>query len=229
MSGGSTRKIDGRERSMGDRGAERRDFLRSTLRFGSRAALGGSVLVGYAALRRGKTAPAGARAGFGILRPPGSLDEEAFLGACIRCTRCVDACEAQCIQLFGPEGGDHQGTPFIVSRDRGCTLCLACGEACPTGAIEVLERMQDARMGIAEIDARLCLSLNGTGICGACFTVCPLRGRAITQDIRNAPVVHADACVGCGLCEEICLVREPRAIRVRTTRGLTSDNHRGTT
>jgi MauM/NapG family ferredoxin protein len=218
---------DTSERGKREHGGNRRDFLRSTMALGGRAALGGAVLAGYVALRRGKTAPAGTRTGFGILRPPGSLDEEAFLGACIRCTRCADACEAQCIQLFGPEGGDHQGTPYIESRDRGCTLCLACGEACPTGAIATLERMQEARMGIAEIDARLCLSLNGTGICGACFTVCPLRGRAITQAIRNAPVVHADACVGCGLCEEICLVREPRAIRVRTTRGVTAGDRGG--
>lgn len=197
----------------------RREFLRSTAAAAGRAAIGGSLLFGFLSLRRGTTPTIGARAGLGVLRPPGALDEDDFLAACIRCTRCVDACEAQCIRLFGPEAGDLHGTPYIVSTDKGCTLCLECGPACPTGAIAPLERMQDARMGVAEIDDRLCLSLNGTGICGACFTVCPLRGRAITQDIRNAPIVHKDACVGCGLCEEICLVRERRAIRVRTTRG----------
>jgi len=196
----------------------RRDFFRTAAMFGGRAALGGSVLLGFVALRRATTPAAGARGDLGILRPPGALEEHSFLGACMRCTRCVDACEAQCIRLFGPEAGDAHGTPYIASSDKGCTLCLACGDACPTGALVPLERMEDVRMGVAEIDARLCLSLNGTGICGACFTVCPLRGRAITQDMRNAPIVHPDACVGCGLCEEICLVRERRAIRVRTTR-----------
>lgn len=196
----------------------RRQFMRNVVAVGGRAAFASALLYGFLTLRRGSIPAAGVPEDLGILRPPGSLDETAFLSACIRCTRCVDACEAQCIRLFGPEAGTLHATPYIPARDKGCTLCLACGEACPTGAIEPLERMQDARMGVAEIDERLCLSLNGRGICGACFTVCPLRGRAITQDMRNAPVVHPDACVGCGLCEEICLVRERRAIRVRTER-----------
>ncbi len=201
------------------RDASRREFMRQALDAGARAAVGGVLLYGFFALRRSPTPAAGVRGTLGIIRPPGALEEAEFLSACVRCTRCADACEAQCIRFFGPEAGAHHGTPYILAEDKGCTLCLACGEDCPTGAIEPLERMQDARMGIAEIDDRLCLSLNGRGICGACFTICPLRGRAITQDLRNAPVVHANACVGCGLCEEICLVRERRAIRVRTQRG----------
>ncbi len=75
-------------------------------------------------------------------------------------------------------------------------------------------------MGVAEVDKRVCVSHNGTGVCGACFTICPLRGDAITQDIRNAPVVHVDHCVGCGLCEEVCIVRDRRAIRVTTPRAV---------
>jgi ferredoxin-type protein NapG len=78
--------------------------------------------------------------------------------------------------------------------------------------------MEEAEMGLAVVDERLCVSLNGTGVCGACHTICPLRNRAITLDIRNAPKVHEDECVGCGLCEEVCIVREPRAIYVRTDR-----------
>jgi MauM/NapG family ferredoxin protein len=196
----------------------RRAFGGALLGFAARTALLGAGLLGFASLRRSPAAPRGDRGRLGILRPPGSQPEENLLALCLRCTRCADACEAQCIRFFGPEAGPLQGTPYIFARERGCTLCLMCGETCPTGAILPLERMQDVKMGVAEVDKRLCVSLNGTGVCGACFTVCPLRGKAITQDIRNAPAVHADECVGCGLCEEICIVRDRRAIQVRTER-----------
>ncbi|RMF25732.1 MAG: hypothetical protein D6760_00290, partial [Deltaproteobacteria bacterium] len=84
--------------------------------------------------------------------------------------------------------------------------------------IEPLARREDARMGVAVVDERLCVSHNGSGVCGACHTACPLRDRAISQDLRNAPVVHDEACVGCGLCEEVCIVRDRRAIQVQTER-----------
>lgn len=185
---------------------------------GGRFLMLGALLYAFFGLRRSTTPPRGSRGHLGILRPPGSLAEPAFLARCIRCTRCADACEAQCILFFGPEAGPLEGTPYIQARDKGCTLCLTCIETCPTGALQPRERMEDVRMGVAEVDKRLCVSLNGTGVCGACHTVCPLRNRAITLSLRNAPVIQADHCVGCGLCEEICIVREPRAIQVRTER-----------
>lgn len=197
---------------------DRRGFFRRMLRGTAQAGAGAGLLFGIDELRHGRGAPFGTRGALGLVRPPGSVAEEEFLALCMRCTRCADACEAQCIQLFGPEAGDLAATPYILPADRGCTLCMACGKACPTGAIKPLERMQEARMGVAVVDERLCVSHNGTGVCGACNTVCPLRNRAITQDFRNAPTVHAEACVGCGLCEEICIVRDRRAIRVTSER-----------
>jgi Pyruvate/2-oxoacid:ferredoxin oxidoreductase delta subunit len=67
----------------------------------------------------------------------------------------------------------------------------------------------------------LCVSPNGTGVCGAGFTLCPLQGTAITQGKHNAPTVVDAACTGCGLCEEACIVKDRidgRAIRVRSER-----------
>jgi len=187
-------------------------------------------LAGALALRKGHAMPAGARDGLGIVRPPGSLDAPAFLASCIRCTRCADACEPACILLFAPEAGAMQGTPHIVPIDRGCTLCLKCGEACPTGAIGPLEAKEEARMGTAVVDERLCVSHNGTGVCGACHAACPLRNKAITQGLRNAPVIHTEHCTGCGLCEEFCIVDERpglRAIQVTTKRPWTTQEEIG--
>lgn len=179
------------------------------------------MLSGFVSLRESGAAPQGARGPLGILRPPGALEEDAFLAACIRCTRCAEACEPQCIRFFGPETGSLHGTPYIAPIDRACTMCLMCGEACPAGALHVLEERTDVAMGVAVLDERLCVSTNGTGVCGACHTACPLREKAITLGIRNRPEIHPEFCTGCGLCEEFCIVDERqdiRAIQIETPR-----------
>jgi len=198
----------------------RRAFVQKAASACGRLALSAGALTVFLALRAGKAAPSETRGALGIVRPPGSKDEDDFLALCIRCTRCADACEPQCIRLFGPESAGLQGTPCIVPETRGCTLCLKCGEACPTGAILPLKTKEEARIGTAVVDKRLCVSHNGTGACGACHTICPLRNKAITQGIRCAPTVHEDHCTGCGMCEEVCIVRDRRAIRVKTDRTL---------
>jgi MauM/NapG family ferredoxin protein len=154
----------------------------------------------------------------GLLRPPGALPEGEFLARCIRCQRCAQSCGAGAIRLLGPGTGALEGTPYIVAERTACNLCLACGPACPTEALAPLDDMAQAEMGTARVDEQLCVSHNGTGICGACFTICPLRGRAITQGAHNAPTVHDEACVGCGLCEEVCIVKGDKAIRVLSGR-----------
>jgi len=203
---------------MNETGFDRREFFRRVALRSGKVGAGGGLLYGMLGLRPSSALPAGARGDLGIVRPPGALEEPDFLARCIRCTECADACEAQCIRPFGPEAGDLQGTPYIMTEDKGCTLCLACGPACPSGALLPVAKRDEPRMGVAVVDERLCVSHNGTGVCGACHTACPLRNRALTQDYRNAPTVHADACTGCGLCEELCIVRDRRAIRVVTDR-----------
>jgi len=190
---------------------------------GRRAALGilasGAVLGAMLAVRAHPpewVAPERGRRG--LLRPPGSVDEEEFLSRCIRCQRCSEVCAGDAIRLLGPGAGRLQGTPHLVPELAGCTLCLECGKACPTGAILPLADRRDARVGTAVVDEKLCVSHNGSGICGACFTICPLKGRAIRQGVHNAPTVLADVCVGCGMCEEACIVDRDKAIRVHSSR-----------
>ncbi len=192
----------------------RREFLRSLVGGTTRAGFGTGLVYGALELREGRTAPAGARGDLGIVRPPGAQIEVDFLSSCIRCTECADACPAQCIRYFGPEAGALHATPYLQTDQRACTSCLDCGHACPTEALAVLERKEDIAMGTAVVDERLCVSHNGSGVCGACHTACPLRNRAIVQDYRNAPTVNPEHCTGCGLCEEFCIVKDRRAIRV---------------
>ncbi len=194
----------------------RRGFLRSL------AVGAGDVLAGAAGgLSAGRRAPSkipGLRDGLGIVRPPGSIDEEDFLASCERCTECVDACEVDCIALFGEEAGRLAGTPYILPADKACTMCMDCAAACPTEAMTPPASMEETAMGVAVIDHEVCVAYNGSGVCGACYTACPLRSRAIREDFRSAPIVDTDNCTGCGLCEELCFVGQPRAIHVISAR-----------
>lgn len=154
-----------------------------------------------------------------VLRPPGALTAEAdFLQACIRCQRCYDSCPSGAIRLGRPGDPVQLGTPFIVAADQACTLCLECTHVCPSGALLPIEELKTVAMGTAVVDERTCVSHNRTGACGACHTVCPLRGKAIVQGLYNAPEVDEDVCVGCGLCEQACILKGVKAIRVFSDR-----------
>lgn len=197
-------------------GLDRRSFVKSGLAF--LAVLGGGrYLVG----------PGAASADVDALpiRPPGALEEREFASRCIRCLRCAGACPNQCIEPLAhgrTPGG--MGTPAIFPRRRACILCngaegefLRCGEVCPTGALarvgkDAAEVQARVRMGVARVDEQLCHSYNGH-ICGVCYRACPFPKRALSIEIWEQPVVHAEACVGCGLCERAC-IRYPVAIRV---------------
>ena len=75
---------------------------------------------------------------------------------------------------------------------------------CPTNALTETER-SEVDMGIADIDETACYPWVDRGICGACAVICPLGEKAIGFEFANIyrPIVK-DACVGCGLCVEVC-------------------------
>lgn len=193
----------------------RRAFLSTTTRAitAGFASLFGLGILGHV-LRRNKRPSTLASGEPEVLRPPGALPEADFLAQCIRCVRCRDACPSLAIKLASIGDPFPAGTPFIAANQDACHLCLACTETCPTEALQPLTEKKDVRMGVAEVDPRTCVSINGTGVCGACHTACPFKNSAITQGAHNAPTVHPDFCVGCGLCEEACIVEGTKAIRV---------------
>ena len=164
------------------------------------------------------------------IRPPGALVEEDFGSACIRCGLCVRDCPYDILKLAELGEQVPMGTPYFTAREAGCEMCddIPCVAACPTGALDhALDDIDDARMGLAVVvDQENCLAYLGLR-CEVCFNICPLRGKSITLEMRHnvrtgrhamfVPVVHSDACTGCGKCEEACVLEVVPAIKVFPT------------
>ncbi len=75
----------------------------------------------------------------GLLRPPGSISEDDFLFACIKCGLCVQICPVHAIKLADWDTGLAYGTPYIDGREQACDFscdAIQCAETCPTAAID---------------------------------------------------------------------------------------------
>ncbi|MEA3477053.1 MAG: ferredoxin-type protein NapG [Bacteroidota bacterium] len=168
-----------------------------------------------------------------VLRPPGALDEKDFTRACIKCGTCVEACPYDTLKLATPGEGQAPGTPYMVPREIPCYMCpdIPCVPVCPSGALEPKNvtvkdpetgtsrlDVNKTRIGLAVLDKESCLAFWGIQ-CDACYRACPLIGEAITLEMKRnertgkhaylEPVVHADVCTGCGMCEHACITEKP--------------------
>lgn len=172
-----------------------------------------------------------------ILRPPGSVrdflsrcircgecleacpyDSIRFLditaGALIH-TPYIDPLDTPCY-LCQQRGAD--------GKDRPVSKFLRCGEACPTGAIRKIENdkevlanvPEEMKIGTSVIDREICLAWQYDS-CGECYYNCPLKDKALKDRPPNEvitgatgirPYVDPNFCIGCGMCNYVCPVRQ---------------------
>ena len=171
-----------------------------------------------------------------LLRPPGADDEKTFLNLCIRCGECMKVCPTNVLQptIFeaGLEGvfSPRLAPRFLFEQSYCEYACTLCGQVCPTGAIPRLtEEAKHARpIGKAYFDHNLCLPWAEKTPCIRCEEMCPTPEKAIkilsTFTIKGKdgqpveiqqPYVDRDLCVGCGICESMCMIEGTSGIRVQ--------------
>lgn len=165
-----------------------------------------------------------------VIRPPGSLAEHDFLSRCIKCGQCMKVCPTNVIQPALLETGfEGLWTPVLFNKIGYCEYnCVLCGQVCPTGAIMPLtvEEKLKRKIGTAFYNRGRCLPWAMNIECIVCEEVCPTSPKAIwfeSVDVTlrdgkakklKRPYVDTKLCVGCGICEKKCPVRDEPAIYV---------------
>ncbi len=178
-----------------------------------------------------------------LLRPPGALDEGAFLSRCIRCGECMKVCPNNSLHPTLDQAGiEGLWTPTLVPRIGYCEpSCVLCSEACPTGAIWQITPKekgwvvgvgvqnggnQPVRLGTAFYDRGRCLPWAEATECIVCEEWCPVSPKAIyveeaevidsagrTKTLKQ-PRIDPSRCVGCGACEYACPLQDRPAVYV---------------
>jgi ferredoxin len=140
-----------------------------------------------------------------VIRPPGSVEERAFLERCIRCAECMKVCPNNALHpAFFEKMGVGQapikiGTAFY---DHGRCLpwsmqtpCIVCEEFCPTSPKSIW---------VEEVDVVVRESTPGPDGAPPAFKTVHLQ----------RPHVDPSLCVGCGACEKVCPVQDQPAVYV---------------
>ncbi len=132
------------------------------------------------------------------IRPPGSVEEHAFLERCIRCAECMKVCPNNALHpAFMEAGLEGMWTPILIPRIGYCeNSCVLCGDVCPTGAIQKITEVNKQgkwkagaegkewelapiKLGTAFYDKGRCLPWSMATPCIVCEEFCPTSPKAI--------------------------------------------------
>lgn len=126
----------------------------------------------------------------------------AITESCIGCTACVNVCPVDCIT--GDRGIIHSIDANI------CIDCGVCGRVCPADSIYDGFGNQAARVRRNIWPKPVVLEDMCSG-CTFCVDICPFDCLAIRNNAGSfhdiVELVDPKACVGCFLCEDVCLKR----------------------
>lgn len=174
-----------------------------------------------------------------VIRPPGSVAEDEFLKRCIKCDQCIRVCPTNVLQPSLFEGGvEGLWTPIMISKMGWCELnCTLCSQVCPTGAIREIsieeklgvgpfEGRGPIKVGTAFYNRGRCLPWAMDTHCVVCEEVCPTSPKAIftrtvvvtdrwgaSKELKR-PFIDPEKCIGCGICEHECPVKDDPAVYV---------------
>ncbi|HSQ67482.1 MAG TPA: 4Fe-4S binding protein [Polyangiaceae bacterium] len=132
-----------------------------------------------------------------VIRPPGAVEERAFLERCIRCAECMKVCPNNALHpAFFEAGIEGMWTPIFIMRIGYCEhSCVLCGQVCPTGAIQKITEKEKLGIGQAPIkvgtafyDHGRCLPWAMQTPCIVCEEFCPTSPKAIWVEEVEAPV-----------------------------------------
>ncbi len=136
-----------------------------------------------------------------VIRPPGSVEERAFLERCIRCAECMKVCPNNALHpAFFEAGVEGLWTPILIARVGYCEhSCVLCGQVCPTGAIQKITEKEKQGIGIPPIkigtafyDIGRCLPWAMGTPCIVCEEFCPTSPKAIwVEEVDRAPMREA--------------------------------------
>lgn len=212
-----------------------RNFLRPTrgaeIGLGRRNVLAAGALgVGAACLSRVHPQVSGRAFNPALIRPPGAVGEDEFLSRCIRCGECMKVCPTNAIQPARLHAGiEGLWTPVLDMEIGYCEYeCTLCSQVCPTGAIRELslEEKQEIKIGQSFVDRSRCLPYASGRPCIVCEEHCPTPDKAIWVEevevlndagekvLVHQPHVNPELCVGCGICQNKCPIKDRSGIYV---------------
>lgn len=144
----------------------------------------------------------------GLLRPPGALDEEAFLASCIKCGQCIQVCPYHSLKLLDLAAGIDMGTPAVDARQRGCYLCdlFPCILCCPSGALDAeVREIKQVQMGIAVLhDPQRCWAVDNKPVTEKWLAELKSHGNETDLEQTFNAKLMKSVNKPCRLCEEVC-------------------------
>jgi ferredoxin len=155
-----------------------------------------------------------------VICPPGSAGVERFLDRCTACHLCISECPTGVLQpVFWEYGVLGLMKPHMDYRVAFCNFdCRRCGEVCPDGAIDLLDRSAKhlAKIGEAQFYRDCCVVVTNGTDCAACSEHCPTKAVTTIPYGNNLrlPSLNDDLCIGCGACEYACPAKPAKAIKV---------------